>query len=310
MVVVPSPCERVVSDVVFRARRSSSSSLRRSCSSPTSGATTSRIPRPSTRSSFGVNVAACSTSTRSASASVSAGVSVGRSSSARAITSACAVETSPAECAPASTDPPVGQRPRQRQVPTGRTAVDPDRALAPRRHVPITGLLGHLVGDRHQPQPGRRDPRLETGQLHQGGGLLGRREIQELDRFGLVQSSRDRLAALLDQVSARHLSPPLTSRRAPPWAGSAARSQSTRTPVRSQPFVPKSGRGSRARASGGLVAAARRSPAPREDEPVRRARLHVMGASGAGTATLARSAGLGARRLLAGQGSMATIPHN
>ncbi len=98
MVVVPSPCERVVSDVVFRARRSSSSSLRRSWSSPTSGATTSRIRPPRTRSSCGVNVAACSTSTFSALTRMSAAVSSGRSSNARAITSACAVDTSPVAC--------------------------------------------------------------------------------------------------------------------------------------------------------------------------------------------------------------------
>ena len=58
-------------------------------------------------------------------------------------------------------------------------------------------------------------------------------EVEQLDRLGLVQGSGDRLATLLDQVSGRHLHPPLGSElRRRSRAVPAARSQSTRTPVR------------------------------------------------------------------------------
>ncbi len=234
MVVVPSPWERVVRLVVLRARRSSSSSLRRSCSSPTSGATTSRIRRPSTRSSFGVKVAACSTSTRSASASVSAGVSVGRSSSARAITSACAVDTSPAECAPASTV----QRWASDRASVRSRRAGPRSTRTVRWHhaatsrSPASSATSSATAISRNRVAATRDSRRASSTKR--GGLLRRREVEELDGLGLVQSSSDRLATLLDQVSARHLSPPLTSRQTPPRAGSAARSQSTRTLVRTQ----------------------------------------------------------------------------
>ena len=136
--------------------------------------------------------------------------------------------------------PPAIQRPGQRQVPACDTAVDPGLPPAPGRHVPIRRLLGHLVRHRQQPQPRRRDPRLQPRQLLQTLGLLGRREVQQLERLDLVQGRRDRLTTLLNQVSARHLHPPQIELWRGSRGGAAAHSQFSRTYVRSA--YPKLGK--------------------------------------------------------------------
>ena len=165
--VDPSPCERVVSDVVLRAFRSSSSSLLAFLLLADVGRDDVEDPAAQHRAAPSAR-----TSRRAPPAPaprrdhMPRGSPSGRSSSARAITSACAVDTSPDRCALGQHRPPVRQRPGQRHVAAGGTPVDPELALAPRRHVPVTGLLGHLVRDRHQPQPGGIDTSRQPGELH------------------------------------------------------------------------------------------------------------------------------------------------
>ena len=217
MVVVPSPFDRVVrrwscGPGVPRPRAVCVPGPRRPRGRRRRGSDGPRL-----RSSRGANVAACSTSTRSACGRAMSGViSSGRSSNARAMTSACAVDTSPAANPAAST---VQRRSSDRASARSRRAGLRSTRVS-RWHQAATSrspaLLGHLVRHRHQPQPGGRHPDSRPRQLHQRGGLLGRGEVQQLDRIHLVQRGRDRLATLLDQVSASSCQPPAD----PPCAAS------------------------------------------------------------------------------------------
>ena len=93
--VVPSPRRRMVNRVVCRALRSSSSSLRRSWSSYSSGATTSSTLRPRMRSRFGPKWPASAIRWASAFARISGSRSGGSASSAAVITRACSTLTRP-----------------------------------------------------------------------------------------------------------------------------------------------------------------------------------------------------------------------
>ena len=158
MRVVPSPWRRIVMRVLSAALASRSASRSASAFSAISGATTSRIRRPSRPSSFGPNSSAYATSLASASATASASTRAGSASSARRMTCACTSVTVPSRIPDARTG-----RSRSIAVASARSA----RASANRVRVWCANQPGCVLRTRRVSQVTRvgQDPQPQLGQL-------------------------------------------------------------------------------------------------------------------------------------------------
>ena len=167
----PWPSSTIVKDAAARAACSSASSTRASWASPISGATTSRIRRPSTRNAFASWSRACSRSTASASATTAGSVrSAGRASIASTMTAAWSTSSPPVARAVRTGSCASANRDREPGQPVGLGAGHLRGVGPPGRR--RGGALVEADLDRGR-VPG--DPELELGDLGPEPGQLQQR---------------------------------------------------------------------------------------------------------------------------------------